>query len=95
MLSRLRRHGNEGASGMTIGQAIRAQRRSIGAPATWLAFRLGVHRNTVANWEAGRAEPTTSQLCQIANAVGCTVADLLACRVPVPFHTSMRFCRGT
>jgi Zn-dependent peptidase ImmA (M78 family)/transcriptional regulator with XRE-family HTH domain len=42
-----------------------------------LAQRIGVSRNTVTNYEAGKTEPTSSDLVRLATALGCAVQDLL------------------
>ena len=61
---------------MTIGQAIKAHRKAVHASASWLAERMGVHRNTVANWESGRTELTASELIGVAWHLGCpTMGD--------------------
>jgi len=75
---------------MKIGKAIKAQRKAIGASAAWLALRLFVHRNTIDNWEHDKTEPTTSQLIEIARALGCTIEDLLNSKAqPKRIHTSL------
>lgn len=43
-----------------------------------LANILSVERSTVAKWETGKALPRTDKLTEIAKALDCTVADLLA-----------------
>ena len=36
-----------------------------------LAGRIGLHRNTITNYEAGKTEPSSSALVDIAGALGC------------------------
>ena len=43
-----------------------------------LASILGVSRNTIANYESGKTEPTTGDLYQIANTLGCQITDFFA-----------------
>ncbi len=59
------------------GANIRRAREKAGMGVAELADRLGVHRNTVANWETCRTEPTGQQLLNIAAALECPPADLL------------------
>ena len=42
-----------------------------------LARQVGVSRNTVTNYEAGKTEPTASDLVRFATALGCSINDLL------------------
>ena len=42
-----------------------------------LAARLGVGRTSVTMWEIGKATPPTKYLVAIAEALGCTVDELL------------------
>ena len=42
-----------------------------------LARRVEVSRNTVTNYEAGKTEPTASDLVRFAAALGCSINDLL------------------
>lgn len=41
-----------------------------------LSERLGVSRQTLASWEAGKTEPTISQAVALSDALGCTVEEL-------------------
>jgi transcriptional regulator with XRE-family HTH domain len=43
-----------------------------------LAAELGVHKSTIGKWENGHTRLSTSWLPQIARALACTLADLLA-----------------
>jgi Zn-dependent peptidase ImmA (M78 family)/transcriptional regulator with XRE-family HTH domain len=42
-----------------------------------LARRIEISRNTVTNYEAGKTEPTASDLVRFAGALGCSITDLL------------------
>ena len=42
-----------------------------------LAGQIKVSRNTVTNYEAGKTEPTASDLVRLAAALGCSIGDLL------------------
>lgn len=66
-----------------LGESIAAQRRSIEASQSWLAFKLGVSRTTISNWERGVTEPNSSQLVTIANAFGVSVDDMIHGNRPV------------
>ena len=59
------------------GDRIRQQRESVGMKVTELAKALGVSRNTVANYEAGKTEPGVTELMKLAKTLGCKVAELL------------------
>jgi Zn-dependent peptidase ImmA (M78 family)/DNA-binding XRE family transcriptional regulator len=65
------------STGVDIGAAIRRHREAVGMTVIQLARHLGVSRNTVANYEGGRTEPSASELVRLADALGCTIQDLL------------------
>ncbi len=67
---------------MDIGKKIRAAREDLGMPATVLARRVGVGRNTISRYEAGDREPSVSMLEKIARELRIELVDLL--REPVP-----------
>ncbi len=54
------------------------QRKARGISQDVLANIIGVTKMTVSRLERGINEPTLTQLRQIANFFGCTVADLLS-----------------
>lgn len=60
-----------------IGARIRAQRTAVGMKVSRLASLLGVTRNTIANYETGKTEPSGTDLLKIAEAIGCSVMELL------------------
>lgn len=42
-----------------------------------LGQRLGVHHNTVGNWEDGTSEPRSSQIAAMAKLFGCSVETVM------------------
>lgn len=56
---------------------IKAAMARAGLNGPELAESLGICRQTVHHWETGRNSPGPARLAQIANALGCLVADLL------------------
>jgi Zn-dependent peptidase ImmA (M78 family)/transcriptional regulator with XRE-family HTH domain len=63
---------------------IREARTAVKMTAADLAAQLGVHRNTVLNYENGSTEPPTSQLLRIGQLLGCGLLDLLGLGAPQP-----------
>ena len=57
---------------------IRDCRVKAGLTQAELAARVGVDRTSVVKWETGNAAPRAGKLLEIANAVGCTVDELLS-----------------
>lgn len=55
---------------------IRKIRRDRDITQKQLAERLGTRQQTVAMWERGHNEPRAAMIPKIAEALGCTVADL-------------------
>jgi transcriptional regulator with XRE-family HTH domain len=60
---------------MTIGDRIRHIRRSAGLRQCDVARAVGVRRETVANWEAGRNEPRKQNRDALMGALGVTEAE--------------------
>lgn len=56
---------------------IKALRKAAGMTQEQLAERLGVGRTTVTMWETSDTLPQTRMLIALADALGCTVEDLL------------------
>ena len=56
---------------------IGALRKAAGLTQQQLADTLGVGRTTVAMWESGENAPKTKMLHALADALGCTVEDIL------------------
>src|SRR5439155_21003877 len=60
-----------------FGGLIRKQREAMRMTVAQLAGRIGVSRNTITNYEAGKTEPSASDLMRLAGALGCPINDLL------------------
>jgi Zn-dependent peptidase ImmA (M78 family)/transcriptional regulator with XRE-family HTH domain len=80
-----------------VGNLIRKQREAMQMTVAQLAARIGVSRNTITNYEAGKTEPSTSELLRLAEAFGCAIQDILrseSAAVPPRFafraHQSLR-----
>ncbi len=56
---------------------IRELRESEGLSQTQLAELLGVHMNTVGNWEDGTSEPRSSNLADMASLFNCSVEHVM------------------
>lgn len=56
---------------------IRACRKAAGMTQEELAERVGTARSALAMWEAGKSNPRIETLRKVADALGCTVDDLL------------------
>ena len=85
------------SSANVVGRLIRKQREAMRMTVVQLAERIGVSRNTVTNYEAGKTEPAASDLVKLAMALGCSVTDLLRAELaPAPprfafrAHTAMK-----
>jgi Zn-dependent peptidase ImmA (M78 family)/transcriptional regulator with XRE-family HTH domain len=80
-----------------VGTLIRKQRDAMHMTVAQLAKRIGVSRNTITNYEAGKTEPSASDLVRLSGAFGCPISDLLhggAASCPPRFafraHTPLR-----
>jgi len=60
-----------------VGNLIRKQREAMQMTVAHLASRVGVSRNTITNYEAGKTEPNASDLVRLSGALGCAINDLL------------------
>ena len=56
---------------------IATHRKRAGLTQQELADALGVTQAAVANWETGRRCPPVKTLLRLAEALGCTIADLI------------------
>lgn len=59
-----------------IGPAIREAREAANVSGEELANRVGVHKKTLGDWEAGTNPPPLHRVIQVASALGVTVASL-------------------
>lgn len=62
---------------MTLGEKIKALRKRKYTQEE-LAYRLGVHVNTVLKWEHGDRKPTADKLKALADVLGTTPSELLS-----------------
>ena len=60
-----------------IGPTIKAARQALGLTLAELGNALGVTRQYVQAWEAGRRNPGTKHLAKLAEVLGLEIADLL------------------
>lgn len=57
--------------------SIRAIRESRKISQPDLAAMVGVHANTIRNWERGDTDPKMENLVALSAALGCTIEDLV------------------
>ena len=62
---------------VNIGERIRGYRKLAGLSQNALAQRIGVTRAVVTAWESGKACPRIDKLKPLADALRCSVADLV------------------
>jgi len=67
---------SQGAPG--LGERVRRLRRAAGITQAELARRTGIHRPNIARVEAGRHMPSLGTLAKIADAIGLSLAEMLA-----------------
>ncbi len=65
------------AATATIGDLIQTLRVKKGLSQLELAMQVGVSRAQISNIESGRTDPQVKQLRQYAEALGCTIKDLI------------------
>ena len=56
---------------------IREWRKKRGLTQEELAFKVGIHMNTLLRWEYGTREPKASELKKLAEILDCSVQELL------------------
>lgn len=54
----------------TVGQAIRGERCAVGMSRSELARRIGVHPETVKNWERDKTSPSIENVMRISAVLG-------------------------
>lgn len=62
---------------MSLAENIRARRQELKLSQVYVADRLGVSRQAVSKWEAGRSEPTASNLVDLAELLETSVSELV------------------
>lgn len=61
-----------------IGPNIRAHRTALGLTQKELGERMGyTKQGAISNWELGRVLPLANNLCDLADALNCSVDELL------------------
>lgn len=63
---------------MTTGELIKKRRLDLGMTQKKLGEKCGIADSAVRKYESGKVKPKLEMLTNIANALGCTVVDLLA-----------------
>ena len=61
-----------------IGRNLRRVRKFVGISSSDLAESVGVHRNTIANYESGKTTPPSSVLVRLASELGITVTEIVS-----------------
>jgi len=77
-----------------LGPAVRRRRRGLGLTLQELADRSGVSRAMLSDVERGAKNPTIRVACQIAEALGCSVSDLLSGAPAAPEEGRISVVRG-
>lgn len=60
-----------------MGEKLKAARLAAGLTQAQLAERLGIPQSSIARYEAGAREPLASTLKSMAEALGCTMEELI------------------
>lgn len=60
-----------------MGEKLRAARQRAGMTQTQLAEAIGVKQKDVSRWEAGQIEPGVLIVKKMAQALGCSMDDLV------------------
>ena len=63
---------------MALHENIRARRTQLKLSQEYVAEKLGVSRQAVAKWEAGKSEPTAANLARLAALFEMNVSELAA-----------------
>ena len=76
-----------GVTHMTVGEKIKALRKSLGLTQTELGQRVGVQKNAVSKWECGRVEDIpTSTIRTLASLFGVPASYLIDDEPAAPAH---------
>jgi transcriptional regulator with XRE-family HTH domain len=59
------------------GEHLAEIRRNAGLTQVDVAERSGIDQGTISRWEQGKRVPDIAQVTRLAEALGCTIADLL------------------
>ena len=73
---------NKGAAGQgggvdSVGDSIQRQRVAHGMSQAALAQSLGISRQSVAKWEAGKSRPELAKMIRLCSLFGCTMDELV------------------
>ena len=60
-----------------MGEKLRAAREAAGLTQTQLADKVGVQQRDISRWETGRREPGVLIVKKMAQALGCSMDDLV------------------
>ena len=60
-----------------MGEKLRAARRAAGMTQAQLAAAIGCSQKDVSRWEAGQIEPGVLTVKKMAQALGCSMDDLV------------------
>lgn len=58
---------------------LRELRENAGITQVELGRSLGVRQNTISNWENGRSRPGVEKTAKIAEILGVTINEVIAC----------------
>lgn len=75
-LGRIYKTSKLGDGNMTLGERIKTLRKGRFSQAE-LAEIIGVHENTLRRWELGERSPDADALVKIAQALGCSISELM------------------
>jgi transcriptional regulator with XRE-family HTH domain len=60
-----------------VGEKLKAARKAAGLTQVELADKVGVTQRDVSRWETGRREPGVLTVKKMAQALGCSMDDLV------------------
>lgn len=73
--------------------SIKQKRLDLGLTQKELAVKIGVDQSAVAQWENGKTAPNRGRLMRVAEALGCSVSDLLDDYIVQPRQTEKQDTR--